>query len=158
MAITCTARATDKSFRACPDEDSQLMSLMMAEIGIVPVCWLYDAGYRGCAHQSLAVGAAPGAEERGWCGKNSDSGCGLSQCPGAQNSTRVERSSQQNQRLPNQEDPRPLNMSPVTSNPLPLDGNTGRAQIPDLSSERQSTEAGPTMSRGRALPRRLLLS
>lgn len=57
------------------------MSLMMAEIGIVHVCWLYDAEVVPC--QSVAVGASPGSEEGGWCGKSSDSGCGLSQCMGA---------------------------------------------------------------------------
>ena len=48
---------------------NQLMSLMMAEIEIVHVCWLYDAVYRACARQSMAMGTSPGAVEGGWHGK-----------------------------------------------------------------------------------------
>lgn len=36
-----------------------------------------------------AMGTSPGAVEGGWHGKSSDSGCGLSQCLGAQNRAQV---------------------------------------------------------------------
>lgn len=60
------------------------MSLMMAEIGIMYVYCsvMLSTGVVPC--QSMAVGTCPGAVEGGSYGKSSDSGCGLSQCLGAQ--------------------------------------------------------------------------